>query len=187
MGTLFVDNIKQQSSQGSGTITIGASGEKIDLGATAGGTFTARPAFEAYQSTTTTYTDSTNFKVEFDTETLDTDNAYDNATNYRFTPQVAGKYYISANVAFSGTASNNLEYCQLSLYKNGTQIKYSYFDGNNTNSPNNVSVPVFGILDANGSTDYFEAFGYGVVDGGTIRVTAGFKSSYFLGYRLIGV
>ncbi len=29
MGTLFVDNIKQQSSQGSGTITIGASGETI--------------------------------------------------------------------------------------------------------------------------------------------------------------
>jgi len=29
MGTLFVDNIKHQSSQGSGTITIGASGEII--------------------------------------------------------------------------------------------------------------------------------------------------------------
>jgi len=29
MGTLFVDNIKHQSSQGSGTITIGASGETI--------------------------------------------------------------------------------------------------------------------------------------------------------------
>jgi hypothetical protein len=32
MGTLFVDNIKQQSSQGSGTITIGASGETVALG-----------------------------------------------------------------------------------------------------------------------------------------------------------
>ena len=31
MGTLFVDNIKQQSSQGSGTITLGASGETIAL------------------------------------------------------------------------------------------------------------------------------------------------------------
>ena len=29
MGTLFVDNLKHQSSQGSGTITIGASGETI--------------------------------------------------------------------------------------------------------------------------------------------------------------
>jgi len=31
MGTVFVDNIKHQSSQGSGTITIGASGETIAL------------------------------------------------------------------------------------------------------------------------------------------------------------
>ena len=31
MGTIFVDNIKQQSSQGSGTITIGASGETVAL------------------------------------------------------------------------------------------------------------------------------------------------------------
>ena len=26
-------------------------------------------------------------KVQFDTEVFDTDNAYDNSTNYRFTPQ----------------------------------------------------------------------------------------------------
>ena len=32
MGTLFVDNLKHQSSQGSGTITIGASGETVALG-----------------------------------------------------------------------------------------------------------------------------------------------------------
>ena len=31
MGTLFVDNLKHQSSQGSGTITLGASGETIAL------------------------------------------------------------------------------------------------------------------------------------------------------------
>ena len=31
MSDLFVDNIKHQSSQGSGTITIGASGEKVVL------------------------------------------------------------------------------------------------------------------------------------------------------------
>jgi hypothetical protein len=31
MGTVFVDNIKHQSSQGSGTITLGASGETIAL------------------------------------------------------------------------------------------------------------------------------------------------------------
>ncbi len=36
MSDLFVDNIKHQSSQGSGTITIGASGETINIAGTAG-------------------------------------------------------------------------------------------------------------------------------------------------------
>ena len=31
MSDIFVDNIKHQSSQGSGTITLGASGEKVVL------------------------------------------------------------------------------------------------------------------------------------------------------------
>ena len=37
-------------------------------------------------------------KVQFDTESFDTDNAYDNSTNYRFTPTVAGKYYFMLHV-----------------------------------------------------------------------------------------
>jgi len=43
MGTLFVDNIKHQSSQGSGTITVGASGETV---APASGVMTKLGVFE---------------------------------------------------------------------------------------------------------------------------------------------
>ena len=35
MGTIFVDNLKHQSSQGSGTITLGASGETVANSGTA--------------------------------------------------------------------------------------------------------------------------------------------------------
>ena len=85
MSDIFVDNIKHQSSQGSGTITIGASGEKVDLGATAGGTLTNRPAFSA-NAITGTFTGSVNtfWKATFNNELYDTNSAYD-ASNSRFT------------------------------------------------------------------------------------------------------
>ena len=38
--------------------------------------------------------DSATTKAQIDTEILDTDKCYDNSTNYRFTPTVAGKYYV---------------------------------------------------------------------------------------------
>ena len=60
MSDLFVDNIKHQSSQGSGTITIGASGETINVvgtlqnnGSAVGGVNT--PAFFVYKSSTQIY------------------------------------------------------------------------------------------------------------------------------------
>ena len=51
MSKLFVDEIVHASSQGSGTITLGASGEKINLGTgVSGGTFTNKPMFQAWLS-----------------------------------------------------------------------------------------------------------------------------------------
>jgi len=85
MSKLFVDEIVHQSSQGSGTITLGASGEKINLGTgVSGGTLTNIPAFEAYLSADTTISDNVWTKVPFNVEDFDTDNTYDNSTNFRF-------------------------------------------------------------------------------------------------------
>ena len=44
-------------------------------------------------------------KVQFDTEIFDTDNAYDNY-NYRFTPQVAGKYFVYVQDIDNGNMQN---------------------------------------------------------------------------------
>ena len=49
------------------------------------------PAFEAYKTSNQTLTDNTLTKVQIETESFDTDNCYDNSTNYRFTPTVSGK------------------------------------------------------------------------------------------------
>ena len=56
MGTLFVDNIKQQSSQGSGTITIGASGETVALASGVKQSNLLGPSFMAHSNSSSTQT-----------------------------------------------------------------------------------------------------------------------------------
>jgi hypothetical protein len=73
--------------------------------AAAGGTNT--PAFLAYLSANQSVSDATDTKCQFDTEVLDTDNCYDNSTNYRFTPTVAGKYFVYSQIACNANGANN--------------------------------------------------------------------------------
>ena len=128
MSKLFVDEIVHQSSQGSGTITLGASGETIALasGAEVSG-FTGQnyPAFRATMSANQTITTSTETKVDLDTTDYDTDNAFD-TTNNRFTipSGKAGKYLINIRGQMSLSDQDNL---QLRIYKNGTLISLSNF------------------------------------------------------------
>ena len=180
-GTLKVGTIT--TSSGSGTITLGQSGETVAFGSGVTSQFN-QPAFEAYLSTTTTLTNSTDVKIQYDTEILDTNNAYDNSTNYRFTPQVAGKYLVYANIFFSGTSSSQIEYLEHKIYKNGSSYKSTVNDPINSVKTNQVNLPVSAIIDMNGSTDYVESFGYGQMASGTVRATANIKSTYFAAYRI---
>ena len=59
---------------------------------------TNAPAFLAKMSGDQTVTDETRTKVQFNTEVYDTDGKYDHSTNYRFTPAVAGTYFLHAQV-----------------------------------------------------------------------------------------
>jgi len=62
----------------------------------AGGVMT--PSFLAYRSgSTQSISSGAAVKVQLNSELYDTDNAFDNSTNYRFTPQVAGKYFFHAS------------------------------------------------------------------------------------------
>ena len=82
------------------------------------------PAFEAYLSANTTVTDATWVKIQANTEVYDTDNAFDNSTNYRFTPQVAGKYFVYASAYCFGNTTNTLVAANLSIYKNGIRNRF---------------------------------------------------------------
>jgi len=177
MSKLFVDEIVHQSSQGSGTITIGASGETISV---PNGSLTGQnyPAFEARLSANQYgVADETQTKIQYDTENFDTDNCYDNTTNYRFTPTVAGKYFVYIMQRVIVTNNTQMITCEVNLYKNGSEI-----DG--ASSAQNFSAsyiraimcPVTATVDMNGSTDYLEAFGtYNASD--NVTTSSGFHSS----------
>jgi hypothetical protein len=155
--------------------------------AAAGGTNT--PAFLAYLSANQSVSDATDTKCQFDTEVLDTDNCYDNSTNYRFTPTVAGKYFVYSQIACNATAANNFLLGTTTIKKNGSSIIYSQFDQRTTANGFSNTVQAAGIVDMNGSTDYLESFGYiDDSDTGSSPVLSGngtAQYSNFGAYRII--
>lgn len=116
---------------------------------------TAAPAFSAYMSATQSLVASTFVKIQYNAEEFDTNNNYDNTTNYRFTPTVAGYYQLNGYLQLAGSG---VGYAELCVYKNGVPFK------NGPTQPNfpaiGVNVNISVIVFANGSTDYFELYGY---------------------------
>lgn len=110
-------------------------------------------AFSAYKTVSQSISSSTFTKITFPSEDYDTNSNFDNATNYRFTPTVAGYYLIGAgyNAAGGGVPSRTI----LDIYKNGNQVK-RLFD--TSTRCDNASGTV--MLYLNGSTDYLEVYAY---------------------------
>ena len=183
MGTLKTTNI--QTITGSGTLTLGTSGETLVLGSGVTSNLNY-PAFEAYLGSDQSVSHNTVTKVQINTEVLDTDNCYDNTTNYRFTPTVAGKYMIYGSVRGSANTNlSNLEKVLTSIYKNGSSYNSSVFriDYRNNNGTQ-ASTPFSQVLEFNGSTDYVEIFAQINDTSGNPEIFAGAKSSLFGAYRI---
>lgn len=131
------------------------------------------PAFSVYRSTNQTGVSGNTFtKIQFDTEEFDTNSNYDNTTNYRFTPTVAGYYQFNAcfQVSASGVAL-------ISFYKNGTRVK----EGNiiATGAAGGPNVTASALIYCNGSTDYVEAYGYNI---NATSFVGGQSFTYFQGF-----
>ena len=151
--------------------------------------FQNTPAFEAILSSSASINHDTATKVQCNTEVFDTASAYDNSTNYRFTPQTAGKYLVYSKVRIDTTAAN-CEVVVSYIYKNGSSYTYSVidFDSNDGEGATTINSS---IIDMNGSSDYVELYAYGksASGSGTLGVE-GASSNYptlFGAYKLIGV
>jgi len=113
------------------------------------------PAFSARIGTSQIVTTSTYTKLQFDTVDFDTSSDYDNVTNYRYTPSVAGYYQFNYQCFVNHNATNQYNY--LMLRKNGIEVKFIVQIDTNAK---NKTLQGSSILYANGSTDYFELYGY---------------------------
>ena len=177
MSTLKVSTISPLGTDATKTITIGSASN----GDVAAGVFTNVPAFGAEQSGSQSISNDANVKLQCDTENWDTDSAYDNSTNYRFTVPSgkAGKYYLQAHVQIPGI--DTAELGQIMFYKNGSVIAQSYVR-NHAAGTNDI----FQMLTAHTASlavgDYIEVYVY-QNSGDAQNATNG----SFTGHRLIGV
>ncbi len=111
------------------------------------------PTFRASKDSTQSISTSTWTKIQFNIEDWDTNSNYDNATNYRFTPTVAGYYQVDLSVEFNNVSGSYIA----AIYKNGSAYMFSPFYAGSTIG----STPsVHGLIYMNGSTDYIEGYAY---------------------------
>ena len=167
------------------TINIGTTGDTINLAGSAYAEAGANtPAFAAvYGSSTSGLANGTYVKLSFDSELYDSGSVYD-TSNYRFTPGVAGKYFIHARTLISagGTSPNQ---GRIAIYKNGSI--FNYWRWTNTATISDFSMQISAFDTAN-TTDYYEAYIYQSNTGSstTFTINSGTsQTSLFMGYKII--
>jgi hypothetical protein len=113
----------------------------------------AAPTFYATRITTNQSVSANTWtKVQCQSEDWDTNSNYDNTTNFRFTPTVAGYYQFSG-----GLEMNNVSgFYQIAFYKNGSSHRLSAFYANSTNG---TQLSISDLIFCNGTTDFVELWG----------------------------
>jgi len=193
-GTLKVSNI--QTSSGSGTITLGQSGETITVPSgvtfTNSGTATGfgeanTPYFFGQLASNTDLSRNVNTKVTgLTTNELDSDTAFD-GTTFTVPSGKAGKYFLGAQVWIDfDTEGYDGEAVELSIRKNGGSYFFKLQDvrgGSGLQNGSRMEISIHGIMDLSAS-DYLElyvqAYDQNGGGGGTLKTTTnmfGFRIS----------
>jgi hypothetical protein len=148
-----------------------------------------KPAFFAFKNANQSIANDTDTLVSFQTEVLDTDSCFDNSSTYRFTPTVAGKYFIFATLEFNGSGANDVRDVALRFNRNGTYLNYNGgWDNYSSSSARVITVTHTTVVDMNGSSDYIAVYGRMVA--GTRNISGGYpdanaRNVVFGGYRII--
>ena len=160
MGTIKTTNIEPIADNG--TVTLGSSGDTFTVpsGVTVnmssatqtgvGGVNT--PAFQAHMDGGLTISNTTWTKLPMDAEVFDTDGTYDHSTNYRFTPGVAGKYWVWGKFRYDDNAT--ITDAQMGIYKNGSLVSKTT---EYSSDPTTIKLGQTFTLNA---TDYLEIYAY---------------------------
>ena len=143
--------------------------------ASAGGANT--PAFYAYASSGTACSSGADTKIIFQTEIYDTDGKYDTSTG-RFTPTVAGKYFVATQISLA-SAQDGANY-QCILKKNGSV----YAKSQDWMYGGDYSTNLSSVVDLD-TDDYIETFVYHNSAGGTKNTSTADKYNFFSAFRII--
>lgn len=180
------------------TLTLGASGDTISIpsGATIANSGTATgfggdntPGFHANRSSDQGILDATFTKVAFDSETYDSDSAYDGAGKFTVPSGEGGKYVVYSFCCVSsnqGTTSNDINEMHVLLKKNGSNAATVEWD---PNGYGNKMVLGFNVTLDLSASDYLEVFVWMDSSTGSNCTVLGdaYPRSYFGAYKLIGV
>lgn len=151
---------------------IPATAASINQSYLASGVAGTGPAFSVWlNGSDQLITSGTYTKIQFNTKIFDTASCYDSTTNYRFTPNIAGYYQISAAFDASNTSSG-ISRVNLTVYKNGS----AYQRLQDFSSSAVLTLSGSTLVYCNGSTDYIEI--YGLIIGTGPRFTAGYSGLY---------
>jgi hypothetical protein len=196
MSTLEVGTIAPIS--GSNDVTLGgssknikfASGTTVDFSTntpttTLSATMKNTPAFFINKQSDQTLSSATYTLITFDTEIIDTDNAF--ASNKFTVPSgKGGKYQIGSVLFTDSNGGSNYSYSIIQMRVNGATTHYHITDFRDNNA-NQISIPVQAIFNLSAG-DYVEVYCQIADSSGspTIDTDGSTFQSYFYGYRLIG-
>ena len=146
-------------------------------------TQTNNPIFKAIGADSTAIANDTWVKAQFNNEVFDVGSYYDSSSNYRYTPQIAGKYliYSRALITFGSDALNGV---RIAIYKNGSQdATFNRYSSGSTTLYGSVQVQA--LIDFNGSSDYVEIYVRGFTSA-DISYNINNIHGEFSGYRIGG-
>ena len=166
------------------TINLGTTGNTVNIAGSAyAAAGTNTPYFEAKMSATQNLTDDTWTKLNYNTEVFDSASAYD-TSNYRFTPQTAGKYFCYLMVVFDAQGVDRFHSARAAIYKNGSGYKEDYYDNYDNYYGYATTGTISVVIDMNGSSDYIEPYGRFNVTTSQGRINND-SNSIFGAYKLI--
>ena len=112
------------------------------------------PAFRAVNTGSQSVSANVFTKVAFQSEIFDTANCFDSGSSYRFTPNVAGYYFVVASLNLTlGGYTNAFANC--AIYRNGSSFKEMTSQPTNGNYSGVTSTL---LVYMNGTTDYLEVY-----------------------------
>ena len=155
-----------------GTLVTTGSTAAVTQGMLASGVAGNGPAFSAYLGSGQSISHNVLTKMSLNIELFDTNACYDTSL-FRFTPNVAGYYFLTGRIVIAGGS-----FVVPHIFKNGQSVKEGVI-GASVNNPYGSNVS--GLIYLNGSSDYAELYGY-QGSGSTQTATAGSNLCFFDGF-----